>query len=191
MAAAAVHQPGRRPARHNVFFALWPDEATRVRIAETVARLRGTAPRGRWIRPQRWHLTLRFMGAVEHPESAWLDALCAAAGRVAIPAFDLALERAGSFGTRRVPCWLGPRETPSELLTLRAALDAELVRAGHATDGDGRPFVPHLTFLSGAEVPFAAELAEPVRWCVAEFVLIDSAIEPPAPYRFLGRWPLG
>ena len=50
--------------RYRLFFALLPDEATRARIHQAAVQLQAQhAPRGRWIDPGRYHLTLQFLGS--------------------------------------------------------------------------------------------------------------------------------
>ena len=89
---------------HNLFFALWPDDDVRERIASAAQQLKKThAPRGRWIKPHRYHLTLRYLG--EHaalPDS--LLAACHAAGdAVRAASFRFALDTAASFANRKIP----------------------------------------------------------------------------------------
>jgi 2'-5' RNA ligase len=191
-----MHQPslpGFAPAPrevHNLFFALWPDEATRARIASAVETLRaGPVPQGRWIKPSRYHLTLQFLG--EHPALPEDLIGCAdrAAARVDAAAFDIDLDIAGSFGNTRIPCWLGSSEPPPGLRVLHDALGTALREAGCRVVG-GTSFTPHLTILRDADRPLQARLAMPLRWRVEEFVLIHSRTQPIAPYRACGRWRL-
>ena len=70
---------------HNLFFALWPDDDVRARIASAARQLKKAhAPRGRWIEPHRYHLTLRYLGA----HATVPDALLAAAQRQ-LPAHEV------------------------------------------------------------------------------------------------------
>lgn len=174
---------------HNLFFALWPDEATRARLAAAAESLRPIAPDGRWIKPPRYHLTLQFLGEHAALPQPLVERAIRAAARVRAPAFDLALDVAGSFVKPRIPCWLGCSEVPPELPQLFDALAAVLRE--HRCVVIGAPsLTPHVTVLRGAEHAFAARLDAVVHWPVNEFVLIDSRMHPPAPYRLLGRWSL-
>ncbi len=191
-----MHQPNlpgfAAPPReiHSLFFALWPDDATRARIAAAVETLRaGVVPQGRWIKPSRYHLTLQFLG--EH--AAAPDELIERAGRAAacvdVAVFNLDLDIAGSFGSTRIPCWLGSAEPPPGLRVLHDALGTALREAGCRTVG-ATSFMPHLTILRDADRSLQARLAMPLRWRVGEFVLIHGRTLPFAPYRVCGRWRL-
>jgi 2'-5' RNA ligase len=48
---------------HRLFFALWPDDALRVRIADVAAKaITAHASGGRSLKPDRYHVTLQFLG---------------------------------------------------------------------------------------------------------------------------------
>jgi 2'-5' RNA ligase len=82
---------------HRLFFALWPAAALRKRIATTVAGLGDNAPGGRRLNPDRYHLTLRFLGDFQPLRQSVLDDAIVAAGSIRLPPFDLVLDLAGSF----------------------------------------------------------------------------------------------
>ena len=176
---------------HHLFFALWPDDDTRERIASAAEQLKRThAPRGRWIRPHRYHLTLRFLG--EHatlPDP--LIAACRAAGdAVRAPPFSFALDAAGSFANRKIPWWLGCHAMPDALDALWSALALHL-RAHGIAPNEPAPRVAHVTILRGADRRLAIERIDPIEWAVGEFVLVDSALGAAPSYTILQRWPLG
>jgi len=182
--------PGFAPvqATHNLFFALSPAAATRAAIAAAVEALRAEDdPRGRWLKPPRYHLTLQFLGTFEQPPADLVARAVAAAAQVSLPTFDFTLDVVGSFGARSMPVWLGCQEPPPALLQLHDALGAALARLGCRTHGTSR-LVPHVTILRDAERALRQPLARPIAWHVDEFVLVDS--RPPDPYRVVGRWPL-
>lgn len=173
---------------HQLFFALWPDDATREQLAVVAQQLREQGAVGRWIKPRRHHLTLRFLGRHAAIDEDLLARARAAAERVACSAFDLVLDRAGSFALPRIPAWLGCSSPPAELLALVDALGAGLHAQGLRVESDD--FVPHVTVLRDASRPLRTALPQPVRWRVEDFVLIDSRIQPFAPYRIVERWRL-
>ncbi|HEX3461841.1 MAG TPA: RNA 2',3'-cyclic phosphodiesterase [Acidimicrobiales bacterium] len=70
--------------------ALWPDEPTRTRLAALDV---GSGPGLRVVRPEQWHITLRFLGEVE-------DAM--------VPELSSVLERAAATMPGAVRCRLGP-----------------------------------------------------------------------------------
>jgi len=176
---------------HNLFFALWPDDDVRERIVSASQHLKKRhAPRGRWIKPHRYHLTLRFLG--EHstlPDP--LIAACRAAGNaVRAPPFSFSLDAAGSFPNRKIPWWLGCHAMPDTLDALWSALAQSLDANGIAPD-EPVPRVAHVTVLRDADGRLAPERIEPIDWTVRDFVLVDSALGAEPGYTILQRWPLG
>jgi 2'-5' RNA ligase len=175
---------------HNLFFALCPDDDVRERIASAAQRLnQAHAPRGRWIKPHRYHLTLRFLG--EHPALPdSLIAACRAAGdAVRTAPFSFALDAAGSFENHRIPWWLGCSAMPAALDVLWSALAQGLDANGIAND-EPTPRVPHVTILRDADRRLGPARIDPIAWPVGEFVLVDSAIGAAPAYTMLQRWPL-
>jgi 2'-5' RNA ligase len=174
---------------HNLFFALWPDDTTRAQMAAAAERLQRDHPmQGRWIKSPRYHLTLQFLG--EHavlPTDLVANARAAAAD-VRAPAFELRLDRIGSFAKARA-CWLGCAQPSDGMSMLFDQLGAALRANGCGIVG-GKQLVPHVTVLRDAEHALDSPLKPALRWPVDEFVLIDSQTQPFAPYRILGRWPL-
>lgn len=184
---------GKPPARevHNLFFALCPGQDVRARIS-AAARDLGSRfkPQGRWIKPERYHLTLAFLGEFsELPRDLVTRALAAGAHVHAEP-FDLVLDVAGSFRNRSVPWWLGTRSTPAGLDSLADALARALSVSGLRSTG-ARKLVPHVTILRDAGGPLEPLAIEAIRWRVEGFTLIDSRLGRDAAYRELGHWPLG
>lgn len=172
---------------HNLFFALVPDDATRDEMAATVALLRSRhAPQGRWLKPARYHMTLHFLGSYSELPSEHVAAACEAAGRVQLPAFDLALDRAGHFA--QGIGWLGC-EADGPLLQLWEELHRALAHARVGVRGHAA-FKPHVTVLRDARGPLPMEPIAPIAWPVREFVLIDSLLGERNEYRPLGRWKL-
>ena len=173
---------------HRLFFALWPDDATRIAITAAAARLRTHARGGRWTAADRYHLTLQFLGT--HPElpASLVQASCAAAAGVRAPGFSIAMDRIGSFRTRSHLWWLGCRR-PEPLLPLRDVLTRSL--ENHGVPVESAPFVPHVTLVRGAarRPPRDAGLV-PIVWPVIGFALIHSESGARDPYRVLGDWPL-
>jgi 2'-5' RNA ligase len=172
------------PATLRLFFALWPDDATRDALNRTGKWLHQHWG-GRRMRADTLHITLAFLGVTP---AAQLDALVACADSVEAEAFDLVLDEAGYWRHNRIG-WLGASEAPQQHIELVRSLNGALQRADFPVDA--RPHVPHVTLLRnsrGGEVP----ACEPVRWPIGEFVLVKSVIEPDgAHYEVIGRWLLG
>ncbi|HVT31852.1 MAG TPA: RNA 2',3'-cyclic phosphodiesterase [Rhodanobacteraceae bacterium] len=174
----------------NLFFALCPGEGTRDAIAAQAERLkRGHAPRGRWIKPHRYHLTLHFLGTHAHLPDALVAAALAAGDEVRASPFEFALDRAGSFANRSIPWWLGCARPDAGLAMLHDGIAAAL-RAGGRRIRNGKRLVAHVTVLRDADRALPPTPIEPISWPVAEFVLIDSLLGEQASHAVLRRWPL-
>ena len=109
-------------------------------IGQALSALRGGLPGARWIDPENYHLTLRFIGDVDdvtaHEVASMLD-------RVKRGGFDLHLDGLSSFGGRK------PRAVVAKVAPAQALLDAQaeherlMQRIG--LEPDGRKYVPHVT----------------------------------------------
>jgi 2'-5' RNA ligase len=175
----------RRPTRSRMFFALWPDEGLRQALAAAAAHVPpGDAARSYRVKPERFHLTLAFLGLLEPRQ---VEAAQRAAAEVRARPFRLRLDQVGHFEGPNV-VWIGPLALPPELAQLKAELDRELLRFGLPVAGG--PFIPHITCLRGVrEAPDAQ--APDLAWEVGEFVLVKSVLKPGASYyKLVGRWPL-
>lgn len=192
MAGPSRQAPGVGPAdagaaRHRLFFALWPGEGVRASLSAAAGGLRSAHPvRGRWLAPQRYHLTLRFLGDCD---GARESAALRAGAMVRAAGFDLAIDRAGSFGGRSIPWWLGCGQLPPALRGLADALDAALRLTGLGVQ-PGPAFVPHVTVLRDAQARLPDLPIAPVSWPVRDFVLVHSVPGSQSGYHVLARWPL-
>ena len=174
---------------HRLFFALWPDDALRVRIADVAAKaITAHAPGGRSLKPDRYHVTLQFLGDFQPLPEALLDAARAAADTVRSPAFDLPLDAVGSFRGSDV-WWLGTHEAPPALHALFDALGRALAQH-RVSVKSAAAFVPHLTIQRDVRRHIAPTPVPGLSWPVREFVLIDSQPGRGTPYEVVGRWPL-
>lgn len=175
---------------YRLFFALWPDDATRQRIAEAAQLLKRQHPTpGRWLSPQRYHLTLHFLGDYPLPPEAWARRAMDAADSVHVEPIQLRLDQAGCFQNGAIPWWLGPASVPDALRRLWRELREALRNAGLPHDTRPR-LTPHLTVLRDAGRSLPTRPIPPVDWRVPDFVLIESRPGTPADYRVRARWPL-
>lgn len=165
-----------------LFFALWPDAATRARLDGARRSLPDHS--GRPVPARNLHLTLVFLGDVADTALAALEA--GAAMPRGAP-FTLVLDRYGGFGHAGV-AWLAPSRIPEELLWLVEALRDTCRAAGLAPDP--RPYVAHLTVARKIRVVTPAELA-PLPWPVTDFHLVESTRDTAgSEYRIRASWPL-
>jgi 2'-5' RNA ligase len=174
-------RPGTEPGDARLFFALWPGEEVRDRLAGWSRALRERCG-GRATQAQDLHLTLAFLGSVA-PDRVG-EAERAAAEAVVRPA-TLVLDRAGFWKHNRI-VWAGASSAPAALEDLVRTLREALTRAGVAFDSKG--FVSHVTLLRDARAPAALPLLEPIPWDLDGFVLASSAPRAGARYRILRAW---
>lgn len=177
-----------------LFLAVAVDAGTAERIRGAVAARFPHGVPGRAVRPDAWHLTLRFLG----------DATAEAARRVvaameaarAEPAFGVTFGGLGAFPrpARASVLWLGVGEGADALRRLASLAENAARAAGFAAEG--KAFTPHLT-LSRLQPPrdVAGVVREPLavagRMAVGEVVLYRSHLGGgPARYEAVARIPL-
>ncbi|MEW6039810.1 MAG: RNA 2',3'-cyclic phosphodiesterase [Pseudomonadota bacterium] len=164
MSAQAPPEPP--PLR--LFFALWPDEEVHEALVRLIRPVRRTV-KGRWVEPDKFHLTLAFLGAVPPGR---LPELAAMTEGLDLPRFELALDRLEYWRHNRVLC-LGASAVPPLLLELVRVLNSKLSQAGFPVER--RPFRAHLTLARKAEADWSAmPLKRPVTWPVECVTLVES-----------------
>lgn len=146
-------------------------------IAQRLTMLRSGLSGARWIDPENYHLTLRFIGDVD---GATARDFTNALGAIDVPPFELRLSGLGSFGGNK-PRAIFADLAPSEALeTLQRAHERAAREAG--LPPESRNFKPHVTLarLRGARADAVAAYlerqggveAEP--FAVNRFVLYSS-----------------
>lgn len=163
-----------------------PDEL-RSLAAERARRLRTEFPdvRASWERPEKLHITLKFLGDVE---PARVGALSGAAARAVatLEPFELTVEEPGTFPSHGQPrvLWLGIVDASGMLALMQRALESECAAAGFPRES--RAFKPHLTLARVRSPQGAQELAAahretpfaPQRFKVSELVVMRSELGP-------------
>lgn len=174
-----------RPERtHRLFFALWPSDPLRSALAP---RLRALQPPGigRPQRPDQWHVTLEFLGAV--PAGRVAAARMAAAQVRAAPS-ELRFDAVEYWRRPEVLC-LVARGLPPPLGSLVEQLRGALAAQGFETET--RPFKAHLTLARKVQHPVRLPPFEPLPWPVDDFALVESVTDRAGSvYTPLGSWPL-
>lgn len=151
--------------RPNLFYALWPDEETRVRLASLQ-----TYVHGRLTRPANLHLTLAFLGS--QPD-AMLPVLRSIVTRLDFKPMTLDIDQLDHFKKNRI-AWAGLRDMPPKLAQLRNSLVKELSRKGINAD-TMRTFKPHVTLARNASPPENRSFAA-IRWRANHLVLARSPL---------------
>jgi RNA 2',3'-cyclic 3'-phosphodiesterase len=110
-------------------------------VRTQLAALAGGIPGARWVPPENYHLTLRFIGEIE----AWrAEEVDAALGAIRAPRFDLALAGIGHFEKGgRIQSLHVTAERSEALARLQAKVETALQRSGLGPER--RRFAPHVT----------------------------------------------
>jgi 2'-5' RNA ligase len=159
--------------------------------------LRGAPGAPRWTAPDRWHLTLLFLGRVPVAD---VDGLVAAAtpAVAATPPLTLRLAGGGRFGSRRRPqvCWAGVTGDGDSLGALAGRLAR--VAAGRGLPVEERPFRAHLTLgrwrpgrPGDGDLPDRLAGYRGPCWPVTEVELLESALGAVPRYERVAAWPVG
>ena len=163
-------------------------------IGQSLAMLRGGLPGARWIDPENYHVTLRFIGDVDDVVAHEVASML---GRVRRGAFELRVEELKSFGGRKpraIVATLGPVQAVMEL---QAEHERLMQRVG--LEPEGRKYIPHVTLArlrdsSNRQVADYLSLRAPLRsplFTVSRFVLFSSrASVGGGPYVVEAAYPL-
>jgi 2'-5' RNA ligase len=163
-----------------LFVAVWPPEE----LLDLIAVLpRPELPGLRWTTRDQWHVTLRFLGAVDD-----LNAAVAAVRTIDVPACEVRLGPAvGRFGKRIVHV---PTDGLDEVAAATVAATAHI-----GEPPDPRPFNGHLTLARGrrGDTDLRPLAGAPIegRWRADEVTLVRSYLGAAgAGYEVIERVPL-
>lgn len=110
-------------------------------LRQHFARVCQGLPDARWVDPENFHLTLRFIGEVDRHTAADIDGTLQ---RIDVPPFDLKFSGLGTFGQGRKTRVLWARANPSDDLNhLQSKIESAVVRSGQLPEF--RKFLPHVT----------------------------------------------
>ena len=168
---------------HRLFFALWPDEATRQALAGWQAH--NLAGNLRWQHRADLHMTLHFLGQVDDSRRDGL--LDLGASLRGLP-FSMVIDEIGYWPGPQV-LWAGPTSLPGELIALHRQLGDGLLSLGFAPDE--RVYRPHITLARKVSHEPRSLPLQPLTWVVGGFVLAESLPGVLPAYRPLAAWRLG
>lgn len=109
-------------------------------VADSLALLRGGLPGARWVDPENYHLTLRFIGDVDDRIAHEIGELL---GRVRRRGFEIALNGLDQFGGRKPRAVFAAANASPALLELQAEHERLLQRMG--LPPESRKYTPHVT----------------------------------------------
>ena len=162
-------------------------------IVQSMARLRGGLPGARWVEPENYHLTLRFIGDVD---DALAEEIADLLSTVERPAFELRIDGLDSFGGRRPRAVVAAVPAVTQLVELQADHERIMQRVGLGPD---RKYKPHVTLArlrdtSSRQVADFLSVRQPFRsppFSVWRFVLYSSrASVGGGPYVVEAEYPL-
>ena len=124
-------------------------------MRERLAWMAGGLPGARWVPPENYHVTLRFIGELPGFRAEEVDHALAG---LRAPGFTIELAGVGTFekGGRVTSLWAGVTRNP-QLDHLQSKIETALQRAG--LDRERRRFAPHVTLARTDGVP-EAKVAE-------------------------------
>ena len=109
-------------------------------IGRELSMLRGGLPGARWIDPENYHLTLRFIGDVDDVVAREVASML---GIVRRTEFELRFDALSSFGGRRPRALVATLAPTQALMDLQAEHERLMRRVG--LDAEGRKYTPHVT----------------------------------------------
>jgi 2'-5' RNA ligase len=145
-------------------------------IGQSMAQLRGGLPGARWIDPENYHVTLRFIGDID---DALADEIADMLGQVARRKFFLRIDGLDSFGGTKPRAVVAAVTPVAELVELQAEHERIMQRVGLQPE---RKYKPHVTLArlrdtSSRQVADFLSLRQPFRlppFPVSRFVLYSS-----------------
>jgi len=162
-------------------------------VGQSLALLRGGLPGARWVAPENYHLTLRFIGDID---DALAEEIADLLGKVERPAFDLRIEGLQSFGGNKPRAVVAAVPAVAQLVELQADHERIMQRIGLQPE---RKYKPHVTLArlrdtSSRQVADFLSTRQPFRsssFPVSRFVLFSSrASVGGGPYVIEAEYPL-
>jgi 2'-5' RNA ligase len=109
-------------------------------VGSALSMLRGGLPGARWIDPEFYHLTLRFIGDIDDSMAREVAFIL---GQVRRDAFEVRLDELSSFGGHRPRAVVALAAPNQPLLELQSEHERLLRRVG--LEPEGRKYTPHVT----------------------------------------------
>ena len=157
--------------------------------------MRGGLPGARWIDPENYHLTLRFIGDVDDVIAHEVADML---GKVKRGAFELRFDGVTSFGGRKPRAVVAAVAPTQALLEVQAEHERLMQRIG--LEPEGRKYTPHVTLArlrdssshAVADYLSARGFFRTAAFPVSQFVLFSSrASVGGGPYVVEASYPLG
>src|SRR5262245_7240243 len=109
-------------------------------VGEQLSILRGGLPGARWVEPENYHVTLRFIGDID---DALAREIASMLTRVKRRGFEVRFDALSSFGGRKPRAGVAALAPLPALAELQAEHERIMQRVG--LEPEGRKFSPHVT----------------------------------------------
>ena len=109
-------------------------------IGQSLSMLRGGLPGARWVDPENYHLTLRFIGDVDDDVA---HEIASVLGRVNRAPFELHVDGLTFFGGKKPRAVVAAVPPVAALLEVQAEQERLMQRIG--LEPEGRKYTPHVT----------------------------------------------
>jgi 2'-5' RNA ligase len=109
-------------------------------VGQMLSNLRGGLPGARWIDPENYHVTLRFIGDIDGVSA---NEIASMLFRVDRKPFEVKVQGLTSFGGRKPRAVVATIAPSKPLIELQAELERMMQRIG--LNPEGRKFIPHVT----------------------------------------------
>lgn len=165
-------------------------------LAEAWPQWRAAYPGFTWIGPERWHVTLAFLGEISSGQRHRFGEAMAplAAATALLPA---ALSGTGAFPStaRARVLWVGVSAGGLDVLAAGVRRAARQARIAY----DDKPFRAHVTIARSRRDAAASDVphllrklaaADGAAWDISRVVLLESSGGPHPAYTELAAWPL-
>jgi 2'-5' RNA ligase len=109
-------------------------------VGQSLSLLRSGLPGARWVDPENYHLTLRFIGDVDDVVAHEVASML---GKVRRNPFELRLDGLSSFGGRKPRAVVAAVAPAQPVVELQAEHERLMQRVG--LEPEGRKYTPHVT----------------------------------------------
>ncbi|MCE5313430.1 MAG: RNA 2',3'-cyclic phosphodiesterase [Armatimonadota bacterium] len=141
------------------FAAVLIDEDIRRKVAEVQSQVKKLAPDVKWVAPENFHITLKFLGDVREDNMSQVIAALEEAVQ-GFSAFDLAISGVGAFPNpaRARVVWVGSSDGCEKMVELASSIDKKLSELGF--EKEEKSFKAHITIGRVKTSRFLRALAE-------------------------------
>jgi len=164
-----------------LFFALWPDDKTRLALARLGRSLEIEGYKT--VPPYNFHVTLLFIGHVDEASELLIKE---SVNSITAEPFLITFDRLSYWINPKVLC-LTCRQPAQQIMALAQRLNDAVTNVGLATDA--KPYNPHVT-LARHVSSFVERDCDPLVWRAESFCLVESCSSIDGViYQVKNQWP--